>query len=51
MRDKFLSFFCLICPFCIAKRRWQDSFYAKLVKKIERYCPFCLAYNRIYKSK
>lgn len=41
-----LAAVCRICPLCIAKRQWPDSRFAKFMGAIEKYCPFCRAYDR-----
>ena len=39
---------CVCCPICIARRRWPDSAYGRLMARVERACPFCRAYDRLH---
>lgn len=42
---------CRICPFCIARRKWPGSRYGRFMAVIERYCPFCRAYDRLHEDE
>ncbi len=46
-----LATVCVLCPLCIAKRRWPGSLYARTIRRIERFCPFCRAYLAIRSGK
>ena len=48
---RMLALVCAICPFCIARRRWPDSLYARIVRIVEKPCPFCRAYNKIHPDR
>jgi len=48
---RILAFICMLCPFCIARRLWPDSLYARLESKLERFCPFCRAYAKLHQTK
>ena len=48
MPNNLLAQVCRICPACIFKRRFPDSGYGRLMERLERACPFCRAYNRVY---
>lgn len=41
-----LAMVCVCCPFCIARRRFPESGYARVMRVVEKYCPFCRAYDR-----
>jgi len=45
-RGLMLAKVCTVCPLCIARRRWPETSYARLMKRLERWCPFCQAYER-----
>jgi len=47
MWTKILAQVCRGCPFCIMRRRYPESTYARLAGRIERHCPFCQAYDSI----
>ncbi len=50
--SKSLAYVCTICPVCRAARRNQKGFLYAFVKTIEgRFCPFCMAYERVYGKK
>jgi hypothetical protein len=40
-----LAFVCALCPFCNLKRRFPRSAYAGFMRRVERGCPFCKAYD------
>jgi len=40
-----LAAVCAICPLCIARRRFPNSGYARVMRRVERCCPFCRAYD------
>jgi len=42
---------CTCCPLCIARRKYPGSGYARFMGVVERYCPFCRAYDRREESK
>ncbi len=46
-----LAKICQICPLCIARRKWPESTYGRVMKKVEKHCPFCKAYDRLYPEK
>ena len=46
--DKYLAAVCAVCPFCLAKRKWPRSAFARGYRKVERFCPFCRAYGRMH---
>jgi len=46
-KTRILAFFCKICPFCIAARKFPDSAYARAMKKAEADCPACKAYAQL----
>jgi hypothetical protein len=48
---KILAAICGLCPFCIARRKWPDSFYGRFMVKIEKHCPFCKAYDELHEIK
>ena len=39
---------CSICPFCIAARIRPNSSFARRMRRLERTCPWCRAYNRLH---
>ena len=43
-----LAAVCAACPFCIARRKWPDSLYARFMAKAEKFCPFCKAYRELH---
>jgi hypothetical protein len=49
--QRFLAALCSICPFCIARRKWPESGYGRMMKKVEAFCPFCRAYDRLEEEK
>jgi len=49
--QKVLAAVCRICPLCILRRRWPDSFYGRLMSYVERCCPFCLAYDVLIRKQ
>ena len=44
--ERFLALICQCCPFCLARRRWPESLYGRMMAAVERVCPFCRAYDR-----
>ncbi len=46
--SKVLAGVCTCCPFCIARRRWPDSLYGRIMAIVEKGCPFCRAYDRLH---
>ncbi len=44
--DKLLAKICACCPFCVVRRRWPGSLYARIMAVVETWCPFCRAYDR-----
>ena len=48
---RFLAFFCAICPFCIARRTWPHSAYARALHRLEGGCPACRAYRRVHRKQ
>lgn len=48
---RILASVCSCCPFCIARRAWPTSWYGKFMAAIERYCPFCKAYDEIHANR
>ena len=38
---KALAQVCRVCPACILRRKFPDSSYGRLMRRIERTCPFC----------
>ncbi len=51
MIDKILAFVCSVCPLCLARRRWPDSSYGRCMSGLEKFCPFCRAYARMYSPR
>lgn len=51
MWNKILAQVCRGCPACILRRRYPESAYARFMTRIERYCPFCKAYDSLYVAK
>lgn len=45
-----LAFVCKVCPLCIAARHFPDSGFAAGMKRIEKFCPFCNAYEKLSKE-
>jgi hypothetical protein len=45
--DRFMAFFCGICPLCTASRMWPRSALRRLVLSYGRVCPFCSARRRL----
>ena len=41
---RFLAAVCALCPLCIAKRRFPNSAFARVMRRVERGCPFCRAH-------
>ncbi len=41
------AFVCRMCVLCIARRRWPQSGYARMMNALEKNCPFCRAYARL----
>ena len=50
MMVRVLAFLCRICPFCICARQWPESGFAKVLARIEKLCPACIAYARSQRS-
>ena len=48
---KALAFVCSVCPFCLVKRKWPASTFARVMNRVERGCPFCRAYRRVTSSE
>lgn len=49
---KALARVCSKCPVCRAARSKQEGLAYSFVKRIEnRFCPFCMAYERVYGHK
>lgn len=48
---KALAQVCRVCPACILRRKFPDSTYGRLMRRIERTCPFCRAYDELYGPK
>jgi hypothetical protein len=49
---KALAFVCTKCPVCRTARRKQKGLVYSFVKNIEGgYCPFCMAYEKVYGRK
>lgn len=49
---KAMASVCAKCTLCRAARKKQKGFAFFFVKKIERYfCPFCMAYEKVYSRK
>jgi hypothetical protein len=47
-----LAAVCTVCPVCRTARRNQKGFLYSFVKTIEgRFCPFCMAYEKVYGKK
>lgn len=47
-----LAFVCTICPVCKTARKNQKGILYSFVKTIEgRFCPFCMAYEKVYGRK
>jgi len=47
-KDKKKARYCLNCPLCRYARKRQKGVLFGLVKKIaEKFCPFCIAYEKI----
>lgn len=46
--DRMLAMVCAVCPLCIVARRVPDSAWARLMRRLERGCPFCRAYRRCH---
>jgi hypothetical protein len=44
----FLAQVCRVCPACIAKRRFPDTSFARFMSGMEKNCPFCRAYEKLY---
>ena len=42
---RFLAAVCALCPLCIAKRRFPNSAFARVMRRVERGCPFCRAHD------
>lgn len=36
-----------LCPFCIVARKFPESKYAGVMRKLGRICPFCIAYQKL----
>ncbi|MCX7011665.1 MAG: hypothetical protein NTW86_03705 [Candidatus Sumerlaeota bacterium] len=51
MMKRILALVCAICPFCIAKRQWPDSAYARKMNELEKDCPCCRAYRECKAGK
>jgi len=45
--QRLLAAVCRVCPWCIARRHWPESAYARFMRAIEKWCPFCRAYDRL----
>jgi hypothetical protein len=46
--QRILAQVCRVCPACILRRMIPDSFYGRFMRHIERGCPFCRAYDKLY---
>ncbi|MEW6609120.1 MAG: hypothetical protein AB1414_17040 [bacterium] len=45
---KLLAFISSVCPMCNIKRKFPNSSFARMMKKGEKCCPCCKAYEEIY---
>jgi len=43
---RFLALVCERCPLCAMARRFPKSSFAQHMKRIEKFCPFCLAHEK-----
>jgi hypothetical protein len=47
-----LALVCTVCPVCRTARKNQKGLLYSFVKTIEgRFCPFCMAYEKVYGKK
>lgn len=44
---RFLAFLCSICPFCVARRAFPNSAYARFMRGVEKNCPACDAWRQL----
>ena len=42
-----MAWICSVCPFCVLKRKWPGSLYARTLVYVEKCCPFCRAYREL----
>ena len=45
--DRVPAKICAVCPLCVDRRHWPDSRHARIMRALERRCPFCRAYDRV----
>ncbi len=45
-----LAAVCTICPLCVVRRRFPHGGYARFMRRIERGCPFCRAYDAVHRG-
>ena len=45
---RILAFVCSVCPICVARRRWPRTIFGRVISRLERTCPFCLAYAKLH---
>ncbi len=44
---RLLAFVCEICPLCIIARRFPNSKFASGMARMEKFCPFCNAHEKL----
>ena len=49
--QRILAAVCVVCPFCIVRRAWPQSTYARIMGAVEKGCPFCRAYDDLHKQQ
>jgi len=48
---KLMALVCAVCPFCVARRAFLGSAYARVMAEAERGCPFCRAYDDLHSAR
>ncbi|MCP4641143.1 MAG: hypothetical protein GY851_11950 [bacterium] len=51
MSRQFLATVCRFCPACILRRKFPESAYGRFMRRIEKGCPFCKAYDELHEDK
>lgn len=46
--ERMLALVCVVCPVCMARRRWPRARLSRGLAWLERGCPFCRAYAAVH---
>ncbi len=51
LKTRLFAAVCSCCVFCIGRRMFPDSAYGRMMKQVEKNCPFCRAYDRVHATR